>query len=227
MFQLDLYVDNNKSKLVNPKVKITDDTIEFEMPVDDNVRFLSCTDVSDVLKTFTKKKYDTYRALGNIKHLSIRADGYEVLDTYGARIGMNIHKLGKYNVCVSTIDYTIMEMLRDRIYINDTIYSLYYDSLIQMINVNRNMDSDIVWWPSINTYGKDNFPEYKVFAYEKILDPENAKILKPKTSYPHQPKCNTRKGFIHEDSHFFKINGIKDNSISHTNYKYIKEKLNA
>ena len=198
-------------------LKITEDELEVSIPDTEHVRILSCAIVS--LSAFIKRP-KMYRPLINLKPISQVAGDYEYVDSYGSRISCNIVNLSdKLRVCVGSVDYLLMEMLRDRIYINDEPYSMLYTNLVSIVDTMRlNKDSDPVWWPSLNCYGITNLPEYRVFALEKIMNSESAKSLRPKNSYPLAPKCATKTGFQQEDSHYFRIDGREDATLDHSSY---------
>ena len=200
---------------------ITKDYLELSIPTQIPVRIISC-DI-DSLKPFISKKHSMYRPLLNIKPVSIRDKGFEYVDTYGSRIGCNIIDLSdNVKVCVASVDYLLMEMLRDRIYIDDEPYSSYYCELVNAVDQQQlDEKSSSIWWPSLNCYGIDNLPEYRVFMLEKLMDPDGTRNLKPKSSYPFPPNCFTKSEFVENDSHYFRIDGTEDNSLTHSNFRYI------
>ena len=208
------------------KLSVNETTLEFLIPDNIPVRLLSCA--TESLNSYIKDPV-MYRPLINLKPISMRCGIYEFVDTYGSRVGCNIIELGKsLKVCVASVDYLLMEMLRDRIYINAEPYSSRYQRLVNVVDDMRSReDSPEMWWPSIDCYGRDDLPEYRVFAIERLLDPEGARGLKPKHSYPSPPKCKIRDGFVQTDSHHFLIDGVEDSSLTHTNYKYVMAEFKA
>jgi len=206
------------------KISIGDATLDFLIPDNTPVRLLSCSIES--LNSYIKDPV-MYRPLINLKPISMRSGIYDFVDTYGTRVGCNIVELSSsLKVCVASVDYLLMEMLRDRIYISSEPYSSRYQRLVDVVDQMRaREDSHEMWWPSIDCYGRDDLPEYRVFAIERLLDPEAAKTLKPKHSYPSPPKCKIRDGFVQTNSHHFLIDGIEDSSLKHTNYKYVMDEF--
>lgn len=207
------------------KIKIKDNHLEVQVPPNVSVRILSCNIKS--LKSYLKSPV-MYRPLINLKPISMHTKDFEYVDTYGSRIGCNIIELTDgIKVCVASTDYLIMENLRDRIYVDKELFTHLYNQILKIVEQKRSEeDSDNIWWPSLNCYGSDNLPEYKVFMLEKIMDPNPSTLLKPQNSYPYAPKCKTRMNFAPEDSHYFRIDGIKDDTLEHSNYSYIIDQFN-
>jgi hypothetical protein len=206
--------------LMNPKkCKLTDDALEIDIPSGIPARMLCC-DIGRVKKYI--KNPITSRPIINIKPITQLAGDLEFVDTYGARVGCNVIKLSdSVSVCVASVDYILMELLRDRIYVSEEPFSSLYHDLISKVDQMRSQDSDLLWWPSVNCYGVDNFPEAKILMLERMMYPESANTLKPRNSYPFAPKCATRSQFTPEDSHYFQIDGNADKKLKHTSYKYI------
>lgn len=213
--------------------KIKDDAIELSIPESAPIRVLTCNIDSHKLK-----RPKTFRPLLNLRPVTLLDGDYEYLDTYGSRIGCNKITIKKnISVCIASVDYLLMELLRDRIYISEEPFTSTYLSLCAMTDKKRNEDSDMIWFPSINCYGYEDLPEYKVNALEKIMSDahqdtdsqesnnEVAKNLKPKNVYLYRPKCKTKLEFSPEDSHYFRIDGTEDSAIVHTNYKYITDQF--
>lgn len=201
--------------------KLTNSTLTISIPNDIPIRLLSC-DIES-LKKYTDGM-DTYRPLINIKPASYSNRDYEFVDTYGSRISCNMIKLSEdIDVCVASVDYLLMELLRDRIYIQEEPYSSYYNKLVTIVDNMRSVESDPIWWPSLNMYGITDLPESRVAMIESMMDEEKTLSLKPRNSYPSAPRCATRDEFEKIGSHYFMIDGQKDNSLKHTNYKYIME----
>ncbi len=200
--------------------EIIDDNLIISIPNQIPIRLLSCD-----IKSLNIDNPKTYRPLLNLKPISQCSGNYEYVDTYGCRISCNIINLNKeIKVCVASVDYLLMEMLRDRIYVNYEPFTTWYVELVNIVDEQRNIEkSSLMWWPSLNCYGVEDFPEYQIFMLERLMDPEKAKILKPKTSYPYPPKCATRSEFEQTNSHYFLIDGQQDSSINYTNYGHILE----
>jgi hypothetical protein len=238
------YVKYNKpiEGTIDPNVIITEDTIEFDLPKEASVSFLNCSDNPiETLERITgikKNKFKKYNQIANIKPITIKVetkDKYlmEVSDSYGIRISALILE----DICTVSVDYVLMEFLRDRIFANTdhlkAINSLYYDSLLKMVldiqhyesENYESEDENQIWYPSINCYGKYILPEYKMFAMEKILDPESVKDFKPKSSYLRVPDCRTKSEFDPSKSHYFLMDGLENPNITHTNLKYIQDKI--
>ena len=197
--------------------KIVGNSLEITIPTDERVRVISC-DI-DSLKPFMRNP-KMYRPLVNLKQISQIDGEFEYVDTYGSRVSCNIVAISSsLSVCIGSVDYLLMEMLRDRIYVSEEPYSHFYTELVNIVDTKRlEKDSDSIWWPSLNCYGIDDLAEYKIFALERIMDSELSKNLKPKNSYPMAPKCLTKSGFEHEESHYFRIDGTEDNEIKHSSY---------
>ena len=217
-FMITMAFYNNKMN----ELKVTDKFLEVAIPTTEKVRILSC-DI-DSLKSFIKNP-KWYRPLTNLKPITQTDGDFEYVDSYGLRLGCNFIQLSKsLKICVASIDYLLMEQLRDRVYVSEEPYSTYYTELVNAsIETRLSVDSDDFWWPSLNCYGSENLPEYKVFMLEKLMDPESSKSLKPKHSYPRAPHCSTRPDFEQEGSHYFRIDGSEDKTITHSNYTYIIE----
>lgn len=208
------------------KYTIRGDSIEVEMPGDIPISLLSC-DISSVSYKFNKPK--TFRPLLNLKQASIRDGRFEFIDTYGSRIGCNtIDLTSEVKVCVASVDYLLMEILRDRIYVNEEPYSFIYNELVQLAD-NKRLNEDrlnVKWLPSLNCYGKDDLPEYRVVMLEQIMhNSDDPFTLKPKNSYLKSEVCKTKTGFVQSDSHYFRIDGTEDDTLEHTNYKHIVEQF--
>lgn len=212
----------NKSK---PVWTLTESELIIAIPADMPISILTC-DIDRALK-LTKlsiKKAKTYRPLINLKPIAICGDGYEIVDTYGHRIGCNFIDLSPtVRVCVASSDYLLMELLRDRVYINAEPYSTFYHTLLTTVDKMRELSYDSLWWPSLNCYGSTDIPEYKMIMLERILTPGAVNELRPRNSYLHEPQCRPRTGFDQAMSHYFQIDGNEDSSIVHTSHKNIIE----
>jgi hypothetical protein len=210
----------NKSKLT-----ITKTDIEIAVPDDIPVRLL--TKKLDSLQHYIGKNATTYRPLVNLKPVTKRSGDIEFVDTFGSKISCNMIELESgLKVCVASVDYLLMEMLRDRIYVDEEPFSYWYRELVDEVDKQQSTnDSALIWWPSLNCYGTYDIPESKVFMLEKLMDPESARILKPKQSYTRYPKCQTKSGFVPNDSHYFRIDGLEDKSVIHTNYDYVLQEF--
>ncbi len=207
----------------NAKWSLTDSSLEIDIPEDMHARFLCC-DINQVAKYI--KNPTMYRPLINIKPATQVVGDFEFADTYGARIGCNILKLSdKVHICVASVDYILMELLRDRIYVNEEPYSKLYSDFVDIVDKMRETESELKWWPSLDCYGFENFPEAKILMLERIMDPTSFNNLKPRNSYPSPPKCLTRDNFVPEDSHYFRMDGTMDKSLKHTNYKYVLDEF--
>ncbi len=204
---------------------ISNDELIVSIPDNVNVSLLT-VDIDRVRKYIKSPRI--YRPLVNLKPITLESGDIDFVDTYGQRNGCFMIKLrDDLTVCVASTDYILMEFLRDRIYVDELLYSSFYETFVQEVDKMRNIsDSDDIWWPSINCYGRDNLPEYKMFMLEKLMYPEKATTLKPRNSYPKQPKCKNRTGFDHDGSHYFQIDGHEDNTIKFTNYKFIIDEFN-
>lgn len=202
---------------------INNDIIEIAMPKSVLVRFLTCQ-----YETHALKNVELYRPLLNLKPTTAVSGNFEYVDTFGMRIGCNLVKVGNKQACIASVDYLLMELLRDRIYVDEEPFTSTYLKLCSIVDKKRDEDSDMIWYPSINCYGFDNLPEYKVAGLEKLMESENVDKLKPKNSYLRKPECKTKsEDFAAEDSHYFRIDGAQDNTLKHTNYKYILEEFDT
>lgn len=202
---------------------LTKTSLDISVPSEILVRILSC-DIPQLKKFITKPKL--YRPLLNLKPISQQSGDFEFVDTYGSRPGCNLIRLSDdVQVCVASVDYLLMELLRDRIYVSEEPFSQWYSEFVEMVDSKRMTepmnDTNSIWMPSINCYGRDDLPEYRIFMLEKLMKPDEANTLKPRNSYPNAPKCQTRSGFEQETSHYFRMDGIEDKRITHTNYKYV------
>lgn len=219
---------------IDPRVKLTANSIEFDLPKDTGISILNCSNTIvptlERLSSVKVNKFKKYNALANLKPITFKAElsnhFIEVTDTYGARIS----SIELEGMVVASTDYILMQLLRDRIY-SDTesirnINSMYYNSLLKMIlNRQDNSDDSKIWYPSISCYGMDILPEYRIFAYQKILNPEIANTYKPKNSYLRVPQCQTKSGFNPSESHYFQIDGQENPTITHTNLKWVVDEI--
>lgn len=200
-------------------------SLTVSIPNEIPIQLLTCK--MENLKSYTKGM-DTYRPLTNIKPMSISNGDYGFADTYGSRISCNIIELSKgVSVCIASVDYLLMELLRDRIYVSDEPFSTYYVQFVAMVDKFRSQDSDAIWWPSLNSYGVDDLADHRVAQIENAMDDKKELALKPKSSYPFHPQCKTKSGFDPTGSHYFMLDGVKDNSAKHTNYIHIMQAYNS
>ena len=219
---------------IEPFLKINKDTISMQMPDGWHTELLSCSSMPEkVLKKITNcstKSIHYFNQLTNTKPATVECESdiglIQVVDTYGLRIGVNI--IDGLPVC--SIDYLLMQLLRDRIFATDLIHKkmnhMYYNSLIAMVDQQRCCDGiDPIWAPVINTYGYTLIPEHKAFAILKLLDKEMSLTMKPKNSYLRIPQCSTKTDFNGTNSFFFAIDGQRNDKLSHTNHKWIMDML--
>lgn len=238
------FVKNNKplDGTIDPNVKITKNSIEFDIPIGIALSFLNCANnITDTLTRITKQiepksnpKIRMFNALANTKPITISKSykeyNIEISDSYGSRISAIHFELNDKKIVSTSIDYTLMQLLRDRIYASTenlrSINSLYYESLLKMtLRMQKSSKSSKIWFSSINCYGIIDLPEYKAFALEKILDPEATKLYKPKNSYLRIPQCATKSEFDSSLSHYFAIDGEENENIKHTNLKWIVDSI--
>ncbi len=208
-------------------ISIDSEYLTVNVPTDLPIRFLTVN--MNEAKAFMNKP-KMYRPLINIKPVCLKEGDFELVDTYGLRIGCNIIKLSdKLSVCVASVDYLLMEHLRDRIYIDKEPYSSMYLTLSNVVDQMREVDSHLMWWPSLDCYGMHNLPEYRVLMLERLMDPDTAGKLKPRNEYLQKSKeCKVRpNNFDSADSHYFMIDGEQDDKLNHTNYKYVVDAFNA
>lgn len=219
---------------IDPNIKLTDSTIEVDLPKKAGISILNCSNTIgptlEKLSSVDSSTFKRYNALANLKPITFRAElskhFIEVTDTYGARIS----SIELENMVVASTDYVLMQFLRDRIY-GETEYirninSMYYESLLKMVLERQQYDDSAkVWFPSISCYGRDILPEYKAFAYQKVLNPETANTFKPRNSYLRIPACQTKSDFDPSVSHYFAIDGQENDQITHTNLKWIVDEI--
>lgn len=208
-------------------IQIEGDNLKITIPSECTPRYLSC-DI-DRAKTMVGPVQTKTRPLINLKPASIHGEDYEIADTYGARVGCNVVEITEgTRVCLASVDYLLMECLRDRVYVNEELYTTLYQRLIEAtLSHQTDESSGPIWWPSVNTYGKVNLPEYRVFMLERIMNPSVMGELRPKNSYLQYPKCFARSdGFDGIGSHYFQIDGTEDNDIRHTNHQHIIDDFN-
>ncbi len=170
----------------------------------------------------------TYRQLLSIKPITLMDDRYEVMDSYGYRIGCYILKLPSGDdICVASVDYVLYELLRDRMFTATEPYTTFYTQLLSECDrMRESADSPEIWYPSVNCYGHDNMPEYRALMLEMLMRPDATKHLKPRNEYLRIPQCNIRdETFDATASHYFRIDGVRDDSIEHTNYKSLKNEF--
>lgn len=236
---------------IDPNLVFTSTHVEFDIPEDAYVSFLNCNNRTDiVIKETTKiigdqSKTHKYNAITNLKPITLKSNLIEISDSYGKRFGATIIN----NMMVACVDYILMEFLRDRVFACDDhmkdINTMYYNSLLQMVVYNQDDANQVsidasqvaheamsgddydhsIWFPTINCYGYNLLPEYKAFAFEKLMYPEEAKLLKPKTSYLRIPKCVAKSEFDSSLSHYFQIDGMQNDDIEHTNLKWIVDAI--
>lgn len=211
------------------KSKITVTKTNLEISIPENIPARLLTKKLDSLYSYIGKKAKTYRPLINLKPISKRAGDLEFVDTFGSKVSCSMIELKPgITVCVASVDYLLMEMLRDRIYVSSEPFSTWYQELMKEVDIQQSKpDSDLIWWPSVNCYGKYDLPEAKIFSLEKLMNPESVRDLKPKQSFMQHPKCQTKSGFAPSESHYFLIDGSEDKSIVHTNYDYVLQEFKS
>ncbi len=238
------FIKSNKpiNGTIDPNINITKDSIEFDIPIGMALSFLNCANnITDTLNNLTKQiepksnpRIRMFNALANTKPITIskyyKEYNIEISDSYGSRISAIHFELNGKKIVSTSIDYTLMQLLRDRVFTKTdnlrSINSLYYESLLKMmLLMQESSKSSKIWFPSINCYGITDLPEYKAFALEKILDPEAAKLYKPKNSYLRIPQCMTKSDFDSSISHYFAIDGEENENIKHTNLKWIVDSI--
>ncbi len=219
---------------VDPETTLTDKELAFDLPTDAGISLLNCSDrVRYVLEQISGKKKDEqvmYNMLANLKPITARApfknSFIEISDTYGTRYSC----IQLEGMVVASIDYLLMQFLRDRFY-GETeqlryANTLYYKSLLAMaLDRQHAVDTNKIWYPTINTYGFDILPEYKAFGLQKILDPTSVATYKPKNSYLRVPQCISKSKFDPALSHYFQMDGLPNPQIEHTNLKWIYEQI--
>lgn len=215
--------------IINPNVQISDQFVEFDLPKESRITVLNSNNnaLSLFKKLEPKNKYDLYNPLLNAKPTAIRGELYEVQDSYGRRIGAGLIE----NIVVACADYLQMEFLRDSTFGDTQLVDAnlsYYHSLQFMIEEQRKQEIEYeasVWMPTISCYGIRILPEYKAMAYERIVNFQDAALLKPKNSYLRVPECKVKSNFDHQQSHYFMIDGLINNQMKHTNLKWTLDKI--
>ncbi len=198
---------------------IVNSSLVLDIPEGTLVRFLSCDE--DLIKSYVSSA-EMYRPLINLKPTTCVQGDLEFVNSYGNRFGCNEIKLNDdLTVCVASVDYLLMELLRDRIYVDKNTASAQYVELINIVDEMRSKDSSMIWWPSLNCYGKQDLPEYRVLGLERLMNPDISSTIRPRSSYPFAPKCSTRDGFEPTDSHYFMIDGQRDDTMKFLSYKHI------
>jgi hypothetical protein len=214
---------------IDPHVLIDSEYIEFDLPEGSTVSILNCSDKAEqTLRRISNSQgpIKKFNALANLKPITLSIGHVEVTDTYGARYGA----VELEGMVVASTDYILMQFLRDRVYADKSTLratnSLYYESILNMVlDMQQHAESSKVWFPSISCYGYAIIPEYRAFALEKIMDADLANKMKPKNSYLRIPACQTKSDFDHSASHYFAIDGQQNDSILHTNLKYISRQI--
>ncbi len=214
--------------IIDPKqypITIRNECLEIDCPKNFKFSILSydIDAVSDLLHNPKK-----YRQLLSTKPMSISDDRYEIIDSYGMRIGCFEREITPgINVCIASADFVLFELLRDRVFVSEEPYTLFYTKLVDIVSDKREQDSDDIWFPSVNCYGFDNLPEYKVFALERIIHKDIANELRPRNEYLKNPTCKIkRETFDAIKSHYFRIDGVEDESIKYTNARHIINEFN-
>ena len=214
---------------IDPHVSIKSDYIEFDLPKGAPISILNCSDKAEqTLRRIanSQEPIKKYNALANVKSITLSINDLEVTDTYGARYS----SVEVEGMIVASTDYILMQFLRDRVFTETSTLratnSLYYESMLNMVlDMQQHVESSRIWFPSISCYGYDIIPEYRAMALEKIMDAEQANALKPKNSYLRIPQCVTKSEFNPSVSHYFNIDGLQNDSITHTNLRYIMEQI--
>ena len=130
------------------KSKLTITNTDLELSVPDNIPVRLLVKKLDSLQSYIGKKSITYRPLINLKPVTKRSGDIEFVDTFGSKIGCNIIELKPgIKVCVASADYLLMEMLRDRIYVDDEPFSSWYKELVDEVDKQQSIeDSDLIWY---------------------------------------------------------------------------------
>lgn len=216
---------------IDPFVELSDKTLSFDLPKNMPISMLHCANrTKETFGLFSKQTPHIYDKLLNLKPITLigrmnnTSSDIEISDSYGLRIGMQIMD----NICVASVDYVLMQFLRDRIFATDdnakAINHCYYESFLKMVIFMQKDCKDRVWGSSISTYGYDLMPEHKALAWIKLLE-EDVNGLKPKNSYLRAPECKTKTEFDVHGSEFFHIDGQRNDQLQHTNLKWVAEKI--
>lgn len=203
--------------------ELTENALIVQVPEGLPARLLTCD-----MASWTFQNPKTYRPLLQLKPATIRDGEYEYVDTYGLRIGCYIIELKSsagrtVRVCVASVDYLLMELLRDRIFDKEEPSTLLYTQLVAVVDEKRQQsDAEEYWWPSLSSYGRVDLSDSSVLTMEKLIEP-SATNLTPKNVYL-RSGCIGTINFKAEKSHYFKLDGREDNTLEHTNYGYIRDK---
>jgi hypothetical protein len=205
--------------------KLTDDALIVQVHEGLPVRILTCD-----MESWQFVNPKTYRPLLQLKPATILDGNYEYVDTYGKRIGCYVLELTSnlpsnksVKVCVASVDYLLMELLRDRVFVKEEPSTTLYTQLVAKVDEKRKQsDSEAFWWPSLNSYGRIDLSKTMVLTMEKIVEPSATNLL-PKNVYLSSKCVETIDSTDEGNSHYFKLDGKEDSNHTHTNDKYIQD----
>ena len=167
----------------------------------------------------------------------------EITDLFGRLLSVNTVQIHDYTLFISNYNYILAYFLYNHFIYNDEqtdAYAKYYESLIQMIESIESIHekypdtfqqitgmeyTSSPFFVSINTFGKANYHDSYYYYLEnfrnRVKEHKNSS-LRPFPSYPNPPDCElTNKVFERDQSHYFQIDGQKNNSIQHTNMSHL------
>jgi hypothetical protein len=205
-------------------------------------------DIVDFIQT-TYKVFETslYNRLLEIRPITVEIETslfpIQVTDLFGRLLSINYAKIGDYTLFTSNYNYILAYFLYNHFIYNEKnedTFIRYYNATMDMVESMEYLNEkypdtfeDITgmeftsspFFVSINTFGDANYHDSYYFYLEnfrsRIKEHKNSE-LRPPRSYPNPPDCvMTNKEFEKETSHYFSINGQKNNKIKHTNMSYL------
>lgn len=209
--------------------------------------------VSDIVDTIQKKykvfDIEKFNRLLEIRPVTtkIHTSLYpiEITDLFGRLLSSNAVRIQDYTLFISNYNYILAYFLYNHFIYNDEqtdIYVNYYKSLLEMVDsievihekypdtfqqITGMEYTTSPFFISVNTFGTANYHDSYYFYLEnfrnRVKEHKNSD-LRPFPSYPNPPECDlTKKEFDREQSHYFQIDGQKNNQIKHTNMSYLLE----
>lgn len=189
----------------------------------------------------------TFNRLLEIRPITVQMETssfpIQLTDLFGRLLSINHVNIGDYTLFISNYNYILAYFLYNHFIYNDEnedTFIRYYNATIAMVESMEYLNEkypDIFeeitgmeytsspFFVSINTFGDASYHDSYYFYLEnfqsRIKEHKNSE-LRPPRSYPNPPDCElTNKVFEKENSHYFNINGQKNNKIKHTNMSHI------
>lgn len=219
----------------NSCVTVTETGIRVEVPVSERVTLLT-HDMAAARGVLSADSTATYRRLLDLAPASLRDASFALMDTFGQRVGCNILTLGGSagpRVCVASVDYLLMEMLRDRVFDREEPHTTRYSTLVGVVDqMCADARSDDIWWPSLHTYGDYDLSNQLLYKMVRVMqereknghkekETDSVSLPRPKASYLRAVTCKTRDGFDPDTSPLFRTDGALDNDLPYTSYRHI------